>query len=310
MVRCRIGRSRTLASDHTVIASSGVWFATMQLDGVEVPVLLANPNASVSPPVIAGHGLEGPGQVVLGATTLAELHLKIGDTIELRYTPAFPCRPITLRVVGVATLPAIGIAESLHTSMSIGAIFPPTTASSRRCSGPVRIPAVTVRTWFSSEFVAEQALQAASRAAQRLAATANADLATAPPNSVCGGNEATVLSVQRPAQIVNYRSTGATPVLLAAGLALGAVVALGLALTASVRRRRRDPRVVEVTRVHSATTGRGDRMAGFDRGSSRNRRRHPTRHCARSSALDAICPARSAQFLRPRCRCGGPSPRH
>jgi ABC-type antimicrobial peptide transport system permease subunit len=77
-------------------------------------------------------------------------------------------------------------------------------------------------------------------AAQRLAASANAVLATAPQNSNCGGNQATVLSVQRPAQIVNYRSTGTTPVLLAAGLALGAVVALGLALTASVRRRRRD----------------------------------------------------------------------
>jgi putative ABC transport system permease protein len=33
---------------------------------------------------------------------------------------------------------------------------------------------------------------------------------------------------------------GATPVLLAAGLAAGAVAALGLTLTASVRRRRRD----------------------------------------------------------------------
>jgi ABC-type lipoprotein release transport system permease subunit len=46
--------------------------------------------------------------------------------------------------------------------------------------------------------------------------------------------------VQRPAQIMNYRSMGTTPVLLAAGLAFGALVALGLALTASVRRRRRD----------------------------------------------------------------------
>ena len=50
----------------------------------------------------------------------------------------------------------------------------------------------------------------------------------------------TVLGVQRPAQIVNYRSIGSTPVVLAAGLAAGAVVALGLALATSVRRRRRD----------------------------------------------------------------------
>jgi ABC-type lipoprotein release transport system permease subunit len=46
--------------------------------------------------------------------------------------------------------------------------------------------------------------------------------------------------VQYPAEIENYRSMGAAPVLLAAGLAAGAVAALGLTLTASVRRRRRD----------------------------------------------------------------------
>ncbi|MEY2570136.1 MAG: putative transport system permease protein, partial [Acidimicrobiaceae bacterium] len=49
-----------------------------------------------------------------------------------------------------------------------------------------------------------------------------------------------VESVQRPAEIVNYRSMGATPTLLGAGLAAGAVGALGLTLVASVRRRRRD----------------------------------------------------------------------
>jgi ABC-type lipoprotein release transport system permease subunit len=46
--------------------------------------------------------------------------------------------------------------------------------------------------------------------------------------------------VQRPAEIVNYKTIGATPALLGAGLALGAVVALGVTLMSSVRRRRRD----------------------------------------------------------------------
>ena len=50
----------------------------------------------------------------------------------------------------------------------------------------------------------------------------------------------TVLPVQHPAEIVNYRSMGNTPALLAATLALGAIVALALTLAASVRRRRRD----------------------------------------------------------------------
>ena len=230
----------TLASDHTVIASSGVWFATLQLDGVEVPVLLANPNAPVSPPIIDGHGLEGPDQIVLGATTLAGLHKRIGDTIELRYTPTIPPRAVRLRIVGVATLPAIGIAESLHTSMSVGAIIPANNGVLTEKLGPQAYPGCNGPNMVFIRVRGGAGSPRGLQAAQRLAASANAILATAPQNSVCGGNEATVLSVQRPAQIVDYRSTGTTPILLAAGLALGAVIALGLALTASVRRRRRD----------------------------------------------------------------------
>jgi ABC-type antimicrobial peptide transport system permease subunit len=49
-----------------------------------------------------------------------------------------------------------------------------------------------------------------------------------------------VLPVQQPAEIVNYKSMGNTPALLGAAFAVGAVVALGLTLTASVRGRRRD----------------------------------------------------------------------
>jgi ABC-type lipoprotein release transport system permease subunit len=48
------------------------------------------------------------------------------------------------------------------------------------------------------------------------------------------------LPVERPAEIVNYRSVGATPAVLALGLAAGAVVALALTLVASVRQRQRD----------------------------------------------------------------------
>ena len=68
---------------------------------------------------------------------------------------------------------------------------------------------------------------------------AAADRAIAADPRATGDDSITVLGVQRPGQIVNYRTVGATPVLLATGLALGAVIALGLTLAASVRRRRR-----------------------------------------------------------------------
>jgi ABC-type antimicrobial peptide transport system permease subunit len=49
-----------------------------------------------------------------------------------------------------------------------------------------------------------------------------------------------VLPVQRPAEIINYRSMGTIPAILGLGLAAGAIIALSLTLIASVRRRRRD----------------------------------------------------------------------
>jgi hypothetical protein len=55
-----------------------------------------------------------------------------------------------------------------------------------------------------------------------------------------GGDVLVVQSVQRPAEIVNYKTIGFTPTILVSGLALGAIVALALTLLASVRQRRRD----------------------------------------------------------------------
>jgi ABC-type lipoprotein release transport system permease subunit len=68
--------------------------------------------------------------------------------------------------------------------------------------------------------------------------TAGDRVVAADPNT--RGQSVSLLGVQRPAQIVNYRTVGAAPVVLAVALAVGAIVALALTLTASVRRRRRD----------------------------------------------------------------------
>lgn len=236
-----------LRHDPEVTSSSGVWFATMTLDGVEVPTLLSNPGSPVAPPIVSGHGLATSHQIVLGAATLAQLHKQIGDTVDLRFVPGYPRRPIRLTIVGVATMPAIGIAEGLHTSMGIGASVPadagPVTvglgpqAYDAGCNGPNMV-FLRVRGGLGA--------RQGRAAAQRLSDAANRVLAVQPQDSNCGGNVATVLGIQHPAQIVNYRSMGTTPVLLAAGLALAAVVAVGLALAASVRRCRRDLALLKV----------------------------------------------------------------
>ena len=53
--RCRTRRWRRSETIARSTSSSGIWFATMQLDGVEVPTLLSNPGSPVAPPIISGH---------------------------------------------------------------------------------------------------------------------------------------------------------------------------------------------------------------------------------------------------------------
>jgi ABC-type lipoprotein release transport system permease subunit len=223
------------------VAESGVWFSSLELDGVEVPTLLASTRARVAPPILAGHGLEDKNQIVLGASTMAQLHKNLGDTVGMRFVPGFPRKAIRLTIVGVATMPAIGIAEGLHSSMGVGAIVPADNGPLTEmlgpqgysgCNGPNMV-------FLRSDGTASSA--AVHRAAQDLASEASQVLAKEPANNqACYGYQASVLAVQRPAQIVNYRSMGLTPLLLAIALAAGATIALGLTLVASVRRRRHE----------------------------------------------------------------------
>jgi len=215
--------TRLLDSDRYVAAWAGVYFSTFQIDGQEVPVMGASPNAAVSPPVLTGHGFIAPGEVVLGPATLAELHKQVGDTVEV-VAPGSVAR--TLRIVGTATMPAIGIGGATHLEMGDGAVLdyeliPPAARD------PYDVPpgpnAILVRDKPGAN--AEAAFASLEAIVTRL------DLES---------NGAAVVGVQRPAEIINYGTLGATPTVLGAALAAGAVTALGLTLVASVRRRRRD----------------------------------------------------------------------
>ena len=77
-----------LKHDKDVEAYSGASYNDLQMDGVEVPFLLENDGATVTPPILSGHGLEGPNGVVLGAATLAELHKHLGQEVTLSYRRA------------------------------------------------------------------------------------------------------------------------------------------------------------------------------------------------------------------------------
>ena len=211
-----VSRQRAAAlldHDRAVAAWTGVYYGTFKIDGLTVPVIGQSPGAPIGPPVLSGHGLRTADQIVLGRATLIALRKHVGDEVTVQ---SGAVRRTRLRIVGTATLPSLGIYNTLHTEMGTGSVLDYRLIPGAVTSQPNDI-LVTLRPGAD--------LRAQQRLLQRLV----------PP--VSGGQ---VIPVQRPAEIVNYRSMGDTPAYLGAALAAGAVAALGLTLMASVRRRRRD----------------------------------------------------------------------
>ena len=209
-----------------------------------MPALTTPGIPSTGPPILSGHGLTGGRQVVLGASTLAQLHKHIGSSITISYgtpnTAPLYLPPQHAVVVGTATFPAIAGSSTFaeHTSMGTGALIPTsdipasfikeTKAPDPTLDGPSLV-FVRLRSGVTPE--------AGRKDMTRVTAIANRAFAQDPEGV---GDSVTVLTVQRPAEIVNYQSTGGTPEVLAGGLGAGAAIALALALVATVRRRRPD----------------------------------------------------------------------
>ncbi len=214
-----------LDHDGFVASWSGAYAYDLYVDGQVTAVLGERPGASVQPPVLSGHGLDGPGQIVLGAITLAQLHKHLGQTVTVRANPG-PTSVLT--IVGTDTMPTIGAGGGPHLEMGTGALL-----SSDLIPAPDRDPFNDPMKGPEAIFVnfrpgVDTKIAAASlnKIATQLSNTYNFGVFTSPP--------------LRPAEIINYRSMGTTPAILGSALALGAVVALALTLIASVRRRRRD----------------------------------------------------------------------
>ncbi len=218
-----------LHADHDVAAWSGAYFDTPTIDGQIVPDIGERPGATVTAPTLQGHSLQGGDQIVVGAVTLAALHKQIGQTVTLTSRTGNVAVRRTLRIVGTATLPTIGQGTQVHLEMGTGAVvadsaIPAPIRDGGAADAPPGPAAVFVRLKQGTE--AGPALRRLQRIA---AATSNQ------------ANDGVVVdAVEHPAEIVNYKTLGATPAILGGALALGAMAGLGLTLLASVRRRRRD----------------------------------------------------------------------
>jgi hypothetical protein len=234
----------TALVDHnrSIQAATGVYFLTVQIDRQQqtVPAILSPVRPAVGPRILSGHGLDGPGEIVLGAATLAQLRKRIGDTVRVYLGSVI--RGTELRIVGTAALPTIGDTLGVHASLSTGALFATTVVPASVFTkeyGPGNGPnAIFVRLRpGTSQAAGRQSLEKIARAYNELAHSPR-HVAQAGPSAL--QLQASVLPPQRPAEIVNYRTMGTLPAILSGGLAAGAVAGLGLTLVASVRRRRRD----------------------------------------------------------------------
>jgi hypothetical protein len=235
--------TRMLDADRRVAAWAGFNFGDAQVDGQTVPIIIATREDSpISPPVLSGHGLRGDHQIVLGKATLLALHKHVGDVVTLSYglpqdAPAY-LPPTPLRIVGTATLPAVGASQTLHTSMGFGALV-----SAGAAPGALQgltgnpDPDLNGPTMVVVKLRPGVPAQAGRASLQRIA---DATTRFVDQHAGAGSGTFLVLPVQQPAEIVNYKSIGVTPFILASVIGVGAAVALVLTLVASVRRRRRD----------------------------------------------------------------------
>lgn len=216
-----------LARDYYVVASSGVYFSSAVIDGQrDIPVIGATPNAVVQPPVLTGSDLEASNQIVLGVSTMAALHAHVGGTVTVDAGQGHSAR---LVVAGTATMPAL-----MGPGLGIGAVvdyrlIPASVRNAQRSTIPGP-QAYFIRTRGGTSADALGSLQSLTR-------TINAEDSDGP----AGG----AIPALRPVEIVASGSIETIPTVLGAGLAAGAVAALGITLVASVRRRRGDLAVMK-----------------------------------------------------------------
>jgi ABC-type lipoprotein release transport system permease subunit len=238
--------------DQLMAAQPGVkgWstfgFTQLPIDGQDVPVLgLATRRGAVEPPTISGRAIDAdgtvalgaparhaPNQIELGATTLRQLHKRVGDVVLVGTGPTAR----RLKIVGVVTLPSIGVSLSDHVSLGRGAMLPETTLLAIENFSSIAGSPDEAFTALPSTLAIE--LEPGARAGP----VVHAILSASP------GNEPGQL-YQQPrvlgAAIVNAGQMGGQPLALALALAVAVLVSLSAAVVASARRRRRDLAVLQ-----------------------------------------------------------------
>jgi hypothetical protein len=171
------------------------------------------------PEIVAGRMAETPTEIVLGAATLRAVHKAVGDTVEA----SLYARHAVYRIVGRAVFPTLGDAQPL----ADGAWF--TQPGFDTLLGP----AEAQRDGGFSRYLVGTYSPAANRAALD-AHIAENDF------DVASGAPARPSGPRRPVEVTRLRQTNWFPGAIAGLLAFLAIAAVGHALVAGTRRRRRE----------------------------------------------------------------------
>ncbi len=214
---------QVLGADPDVESWGGFNFGSGTVEGVSVAMIGAQPQADVTPPVTEGRAPRRADEVALGAATAARLGRSVGDRVRVRTSTGAR----TLRVVGIAVLPTVGIVHGDHTSLGTGIWL-----AASQIPGIARQVGAETVAGPNSVFIRFRDGVDVAAATRRL----RKQMPDLDPVSYA----AQLFGVQRPGEIVNTSDLGSAPALLAAVLIGASTVALGLMLTGSVRRQRRD----------------------------------------------------------------------
>jgi ABC-type antimicrobial peptide transport system permease subunit len=237
-----------MAAQPGVKGWSTFGFTQLPIDGQVIPVLgLATHRGAVEPPTVSGHPInasgavelgrpltDAPDQIELGVTSLRQLHKHVGESVTVGTGPT--ARRLT--IVGIVTLPSLGVSLSDHVSLGRGAMLPESTLlaienfNSLAASGSPEEAFTALPSTLAVDL--EPGTSPGPVVHRRLAA----DLGDQP-----GGTYR--LPRVLGAAIVNAGQMGGQPLTLALVLGIGVLISLSTAVVTSARRRRRELAVLQ-----------------------------------------------------------------
>jgi ABC-type lipoprotein release transport system permease subunit len=218
---------KLMASQPGVSGWSSFAFTQLPVDGQSIPVMgITTVGHDVEPPTVSGRRLEGPDEIELGSTSLRQLGKHVGDTVVVGSGP----NARHLKIVGVVTLPSIGVSLADHVSLGRGAMLPEQTL-------------LDIENFFKGKQTqaAFTALPSTLAIDVHPGVPAHAivrRILAADPDETPGGMYQVhpVLA----AALVNDAQMGDQPLTLAVVLAVAMILSVWAAVQASTRRRRRD----------------------------------------------------------------------